>query len=83
MKTNNSEVSVGYWMMAIFVACFPLVNLVAVPILAFFGGNASKKNFYRALLAWFVIVLLIHVALLAAGVLPVLYGAIKGMNPSL
>ncbi|MDR0352807.1 MAG: hypothetical protein LBI02_05510 [Opitutaceae bacterium] len=76
-KHNDAgDVSIGYWMMALLISWIPLVNLVAVPILAFCAGDRTKRNFYRALIVWFLVVVLLQIALLLTGVLT---GALAGL----
>ena len=59
----NDYVSVWFWMFAQFLLMLPLVNLIAVPVLAFVGENRSRKNFFRALLMWLVLIVGIHFVL--------------------
>lgn len=47
-------------MFAQFLLMLPLVNIVAIPVLAFVGGNRSRKNFFRALLVWLVLIFGLH-----------------------
>ena len=51
-------------MFAQLLLILPLVNLFAVPILAFVGENRSRKNFFRALLMWLVPIAGFHFVLL-------------------
>ena len=76
-NTTNSDVSTGYWMLAHFVTFMPIINLIFVPILAFTAGNATKRNYYRAVLAWFAIIVLIHVLFLIFGVGTLFYEEAK------
>lgn len=68
-KPNKTEpVSVRYWFFALLLITIPLVNLVAVPLLALAGRDQSKKNFYRAIILWCVLIVGIHiVAILIVG----------------
>jgi len=54
----------GFWMFAQFLLMLPLINLVAIPVLAFVGGNRSRKNFFRALLMWLVLIVVFHIVTL-------------------
>ena len=49
-------------MWALLLTALPVINLVAIPLLAFSGSNQTKKNYYRALLVWFVLIVCIHFA---------------------
>ncbi|MFP6876982.1 MAG: hypothetical protein VCA37_09155 [Roseibacillus sp.] len=53
-----------YWFFAIFLTWIPLINLVAVPLLALFGKDQSKKNYYRALILWIVFIVALNVLLI-------------------
>jgi hypothetical protein len=46
-SSKQKPVSVRYWFFAIFLTWIPLINLVAVPLLALFGKDQSKENYYR------------------------------------
>ncbi|MFT3780494.1 MAG: hypothetical protein QM790_00670 [Nibricoccus sp.] len=59
----DDYVSMWFWMFAQFLLMLPLINLVAVPILAFVGQNRSRKNFFRALLMWVVLIFALHITL--------------------
>lgn len=77
-KTNHTEpVSTGYWMFAVFITALPLVNLIAIPVLAFAGSNSTKKNYYRAILAWMIVLLLAHVAFFAFGFGAIFYEHVR------
>ncbi|MGB0991116.1 MAG: hypothetical protein ACPG32_01445 [Akkermansiaceae bacterium] len=59
-QTSDANiVSMGYWM---FIACFPLLNLVAIPILALVSKNPSKKNFYKAILMFVLLFVALQVS---------------------
>jgi hypothetical protein len=59
---------VRYWFFALLLIAIPLINIIAVPMLAFVGRDQTKKNFYRALILWVMILIGIHiVAILIVG----------------
>ena len=60
-SSESDYVSVWFWMFAQFLLMLPLINLVAVPVLAFVGENRSRKNFFRALLLWLVLFVVLHI----------------------
>jgi hypothetical protein len=72
---HNQPISIKYWMLAIFISAFPLLNLVLVPIFALIGSDMSKKNFFRAHIAWFLIIVglqaLLFIILMGTGLLDV------------
>jgi len=51
-------------MFALLIAWLPLINLICVLILAFTGTNETKKNFYKAILWWVLLLILIHVSII-------------------
>jgi hypothetical protein len=55
----------------------PLVNLIAVPVLAFSGNSPTKKNYYRAIPAWLAVIVGLNGTLLAAGFWPVIVKEVK------
>ncbi len=46
----------------IFVTAIPVVGLLMVLVWAFSGENESRKNYYRAILSWILIFVLVCVA---------------------
>lgn len=59
METNGAgDVSIGDWMVTLFLAAIPIVGLIMVLVWAFSGGtNPSKQNWARATLLWGVILI--------------------------
>lgn len=52
---NNEDrnyVSVGTWMLIMFITAIPIVGVVVILLGAFSGENDSRKNYFRAILAW-------------------------------
>lgn len=72
-RSANEPVSVGYWFFAIFISALPLINLVVVPCLAIFGKDETKKNFFRAQILWFVVLVLLFI-LVHFGVIALILG---------
>lgn len=55
---DNSErnyMSVGHWMWLMFLTAIPCVGVILILVLAFIGENETRKNYFRALIAWFLI----------------------------
>ena len=52
---NKNFVSFWFWMFALFVAALPCIGFIMVIIWAFVGDNESRKNYFRALIVWFLI----------------------------
>ena len=66
--------TVGDWMITIFVLALPLINVIMYIVWALDGtGNANRRNFCRASLLWFVIMLgisiIIFIVMAALGLL--------------
>jgi hypothetical protein len=59
MKEDNDGdyISVGQWMLLLLVPAIPIIGWLLVLILAFVGGNQTRKNYFRAMLAWIVLVI--------------------------
>lgn len=53
---DSNYVSVGTWMLILFCMLIPIVGVFMVLFGAFIGGNESRKNYFRAILAWFFII---------------------------
>ena len=64
---NKNHVSFWFWMFALFVAAIPCIGFIMVIIWAIFGENESRKNYFRALLAWHVIGLALFLAIMLLG----------------
>ncbi|MGA9040247.1 MAG: hypothetical protein WB421_06910 [Terriglobales bacterium] len=61
-QEDKNYVSVGSWMGMMFVTAIPLIGLLMVLVWAFTGENESRKNYYRAILSWILILVLLGVA---------------------
>ncbi len=68
--TDRNYISVGSWMWIIFVTALPCIGLIMVIVWAFSGENESRKNYFRAMLVWLLIAIVVGVALGLAGQLP-------------
>jgi uncharacterized membrane protein YqjE len=67
---NKNYVSFRFWMFALFVMALPCIGLVMIVVWAFIGDNESRKNYFRALIAWFLILAAIWVVAIALGFWP-------------
>jgi hypothetical protein len=64
--SNNEDsnyVSVGSWMWMMFVTAIPVLGLIMVFVWAFTGENESRKNYYRAILSWLLVLVVLFVGL--------------------
>jgi len=69
---DKNYVSVGFWMLALFVMAIPCVGWAMILVWAFWGENESRKNYFRALIIWTLIWLIVFLVLVCLGMLPVL-----------
>ena len=44
-------------MFLLFLQAIPIVNLIVALVLAFAGENQTRKNYYRAVLAWLLLLI--------------------------
>jgi hypothetical protein len=65
---NNNYVSIWFWMFALFIMALPCVGLIMIIVWAFVGENESRKNFFRAVILWALILTALWIALIAFGV---------------
>jgi len=72
MNNDNDRnyISVGSWMWMMFVTAIPCIGLIMMFVWAFTGENESRKNYYRAILAWIGVFIAVFVILAAIGQLP-------------
>jgi hypothetical protein len=73
----------AFWMFAIFVRWIPVVNVVMIILWAFVGQNESRRNYFKALIAWFVIAFVFWVAVILFGFSPLLGGAMHSLRITL
>jgi hypothetical protein len=59
---DNNYVSFWFWFFAIFVMAIPCVGLVMILVWAFVGENESRKNYFRALIVWGLLLFAIWIA---------------------
>ena len=67
---NKNHVSFWFWMLALFVTALPCIGFVMVVVWAFAGENETRKNYFRALIAWFLILVAFWMAVMALGFWP-------------
>jgi len=76
MGKDKNHVSFWFWMFALFVSVLPCIGFIMVIIWAIVGDNESRKNYFRAVLAWHLILF----AVLAAFWIAVV---VLGLSPEL
>jgi small neutral amino acid transporter SnatA (MarC family) len=58
MEEDTSPMTIGDWMVTLFVLAIPLVNLVMYVVWAAgSSGNVNRRTFCQATLTWFAILL--------------------------
>lgn len=68
--SDKNSVSFGFWMFALFVTALPCIGAVMVVVWAFVGENETRKNYFRALIAWFLIITAIWLGVMVLGFWP-------------
>src|SRR5712692_3610067 len=69
-REDKNYVSVGFWMLAMLVTAIPVIGWIMIFVWAFTGDNESRKNYFRAILAWFAGFVALFVILALVGQLP-------------
>lgn len=69
---DKNHVSFWFWFFALFVIALPCIGAVMVLVWAFVGENESRKNYFRALIVWFLLVTALWWILVSLAVWPVL-----------
>ena len=64
---DRNYISLGQWMLWILLAAIPCVGLIVVIVMAFAGENESRKNYFRALILWFVILVAVFALIAVLG----------------
>jgi hypothetical protein len=63
---DTRPMTVGDWMLTLLMLAIPIVNLIMYLVWALSGsGNLNRRNFCRASIYWFLIILGIYVLFLA------------------
>lgn len=64
---GGDYISIWFWMLIMFVMALPVINIVMALVWAFWGENRSRKNYFRALILWFLIGVAIWCVVMALG----------------
>jgi cell division protein FtsW (lipid II flippase) len=67
MSEDRNHISVGQWMLLLFLTAIPCVGLILVLVLAFVGENESRKNYFRAIILWFIIAVAVVALIVTLG----------------
>lgn len=66
--SDNTPISVGNWMLTLFLTFIPLVNIIMLLVWAFSSSTPpSKANWAKAALLWMVIFFAISIVLTLIG----------------
>ena len=68
--SDNNYISVGSWMWMMFVTAIPIIGWIMIIVWAFVGDNESRKNYFRAILMWVLLVIMLVVILAVLGQWP-------------
>jgi hypothetical protein len=66
---DRNYVSIGGWMLMMLVTAIPVVGQIMIIVWAFAGENESRKNYFRAILVFFLLFigLVVLLAMLGSG----------------
>ena len=67
---DRNYVSVWFWMFSLFVVALPCVGIFMVIYWAFSGENETRKNYFRAIMAWYCILIGVGIGLSVMGLWP-------------
>lgn len=67
---NKNYVSFWFWMVALFITALPCIGFIMVIVWALVGDNESRKNYFRAVVAWALILTGLWVGIMAFGFWP-------------
>ena len=70
MAKDKNYVPVCFWLLAMLVMALPCVGLVMTVIWAFAGENESRKNYFRAVLWWYLIAAVVLAVMMLLGFWP-------------
>lgn len=80
-ESDSNYISVGSWMWMMFVTALPCIGVIMIFVWAFTGDNESRKNYFRAMLAWFAVGVGLILMLALIGQLPALKQQLQDLLP--
>jgi hypothetical protein len=80
-EKDNNHVSFWFWMFALFVTALPCIGAIMVLVWAFVGDNSTRKNYFRALIAWFLIIAVLWTGIMAFGLWPQIQKQVQTWMP--
>jgi len=69
---DKNYVSFWFWLFALFVITLPCIGVVMIIVWAFMGENESRKNYFRAVIVWGLILTFFWIVVAALGLFPVI-----------
>lgn len=75
--SDKNYTSFWFWMLALFVMAVPCVGVIMIVIWALVGENESRKNFFRAVIAWALIGVAFWMAMMLLGFGPEILKALE------
>ena len=77
---DRNYVSVGGWMLMMLVTAIPVIGQIMIIVWAFAGDNESRKNYFRAILMWFVVFLGLFLLLAVLGSGPAILKQLESLT---
>jgi hypothetical protein len=74
---DSNYISIGSWMWMMFVTAIPIVGFIMMIVWCFTGENQSRKNYFRAIWAWFFVCIALMVVLVLIGQAPAILKQIQ------
>lgn len=79
-ENDRNFISVGSWMWMMFVTAIPIIGQIMILVWAFAGDNESRKNYFRAILAWLLVLIACIVFLALVGSWPAILKQIQSLT---
>lgn len=67
---DKNFVSLWFWLFSMVVMVIPLVNIIMTVVWAFTGENETRKNYFKALIVMFFLLMGFTSVLLSIGMAP-------------
>lgn len=77
MASDKNYVSFWFWFFALILAAIPCIGTVFAITLALVGANETRKNYFKAVLAWQLLLILVLAVFHALGFGVALYDSLR------
>lgn len=67
---DRQTVSMWFWLFSMIVMIIPLVNIIMTLVWAFTGENESRKNYFKAAIVFFFLMIGVGVLVASIGFVP-------------